>query len=68
VEEIIARIAAAGVKVVMTTHDLGQARRLAGAVLFLAKGRLCEDASADVFFENPQTPEARRFLAGELVT
>jgi tungstate transport system ATP-binding protein len=67
VEEIIARIAAAGVKVVMTTHDLGQARRLAGTVLFLAKGRLYEDAPADVFFENPQTPEARRFLAGELV-
>lgn len=67
VEEIIARIAAAGVKVVMTTHDLGQARRLAGHVLFLAKGGLYSDASAATFFANPATPEAQLFLAGELV-
>ncbi|QJP16830.1 amino acid ABC transporter ATP-binding protein [Starkeya sp. ORNL1] len=67
VEDIIARIAGAGVKIVMTTHDLGQGRRLAGNVLFLAKGHLYEDAPAATFFENPATPEARRFLAGELV-
>lgn len=67
VEDIITHIASAGVKVVMTTHDLGQARRLAGHVVFLAKGRLCEEAPAAAFFDRPATPEARRFLAGELV-
>jgi tungstate transport system ATP-binding protein len=67
VEEIITQIAAAGVKVVMTTHDLGQARRLADNVLFLARGRLCEDTPAARFFAAPDTPEAERFLAGELV-
>jgi tungstate transport system ATP-binding protein len=67
VEDIIRQIAAAGVKVVMTTHDLGQARRLAGHVIFLAKGRLYEDAPATAFFDRPGTSEARRFLAGELV-
>ena len=51
----------------MTTHDLSQARRLASNVVFLAKGKLCEDASAYVFFNMPKTTEAQRFLAGDLV-
>jgi tungstate transport system ATP-binding protein len=67
VEDIIRNIARAGVKVVMTTHDLGQARRLASNIVFLAKGRICEDSPAETFFEAPKTPEARRFLAGDLV-
>lgn len=67
VEDIIAQVAKAGVTVVMTTHDLGQARRLADRIIFLAKGRLCEEAPAQPFFDAPRTLEARRFLAGELV-
>jgi tungstate transport system ATP-binding protein len=67
VEDIIAQVAGAGVTVVMATHDLGQARRLADRVIFLAKGGLREEAPAHRFFEKPDTPEARRFLAGELV-
>ncbi len=67
VEEVIAAIHRAGTKVVMTTHDLGQARRLADEVLFLCEGRLLERAPAVSFFESPATPEARAFLAGELV-
>jgi tungstate transport system ATP-binding protein len=51
----------------MTTHDLGQARRLASEVVFLAKGRLIERAPAEAFFTQPATDEARRFVAGELV-
>lgn len=67
VEDIIARTAQAGVKIVMATHDLGQARRLAGEIVFLANGRLLEQMPASTFFTNPATTEARRFLAGELV-
>jgi tungstate transport system ATP-binding protein len=67
VEDIITNIARGGVKVVMTTHDLGQARRLASNIVFLAKGRLCEDAAAAEFFTVPKTAEAQRFLAGDLV-
>ena len=67
VEDIIARIAAGGVKIVMATHDLGQARRLAGDIVFLANGALVEHASGAAFFDSPSTPEAKRFLAGELV-
>jgi tungstate transport system ATP-binding protein len=67
VEDILARIAAAGVKIVMATHDLGQARRLAGDVVYLAQGRLVEHTPVHTFFSNPKTESARRFLAGDLV-
>jgi tungstate transport system ATP-binding protein len=67
VEDIIVRVAGGGVKIVMSTHDLGQARRLAHEVVFLAKGRLIEHAPAKSFFTQPAAEEARRFLAGDLV-
>ena len=49
VEDIIARTAERGVKIVMATHDLGQARRLAGEMVLLANGRFVEHAAATVF-------------------
>jgi len=67
VEGIVAGIAARGTKVVMTTQDLGQARRLAGEILFLHRGRLLEHAPAADFFAGPKAPEAAAFLRGELV-
>ncbi len=67
IEDIIRAIETSGTKIVMTSHDLGQARRLAGEVLFLHRGRLLEQASASAFFAMPQTTEARAFLAGELL-
>ena len=67
VEDIIVRIANAGVKIVMATHDLGQARRLGGDVVFLVAGRIIEQAPSPDFFVSPATDEARRFLAGDLV-
>ena len=67
VERIVLDIAAQGTKVVMTTQDLGQARRLAGEVLFLHRGRLLEHAPAASFFAAPKAPEAAAFLRGELV-
>jgi len=67
VEDIIANVAASGVKIVMATHELGQARRLAGDIVFLARGRLIERATADAFFITPQTAEAAAFLRGDLV-
>ena len=66
VEQIIGRIHAAGTAVVMTTHNLGLARRFADEILFLDAGRLVEQTPADRFFEAPRSAEARRFLQGEL--
>ncbi len=67
VEAIVADIRESGTKIVMTTHDLGQARRLADEVLFLHNGRLVETAAAERFFDAPRSPEADAFLKGELL-
>lgn len=66
VERQVAAIADEGVKIVMATHDLGQARRLASDVLFVAGGRVLEHTPADTFFDRPSTPAAGAFLRGEL--
>jgi tungstate transport system ATP-binding protein len=67
IEELLSGLVAEGITVMMSTHDLGQARRLADRVLFLHRGRLVEDALARDFFAGPQSAEARAFLAGELL-
>jgi len=67
VEEVLARIAARGMKLVMTTQDLGQARRLAGEVLLLHRGRLIEQAPAAAFFATPSSAEAQAFLRGDIL-
>jgi tungstate transport system ATP-binding protein len=67
IETMIGAFAADGVTIVMTTHDLGQARRLADEAAFLHRGRLVESGPDEAFFNRPTTPEARAFLAGELL-
>lgn len=67
VEDMIQAFHADGMGTVMTTHDLGQARRLADQVLFLHHGRLLEQTPADEFFREPRSAEARSFIRGELL-
>lgn len=67
VEDVVRQVHQEGAAIVMTTHDLGQAKRLARDVAFLHRGRLVEKARADGFFSRPQTLEAQAFLAGELI-
>jgi tungstate transport system ATP-binding protein len=67
VEDLIRDVAARGIKVVMSTHDLGEARRLAGDIVLMHRGRIAEASDAATFFSNPKTDEARRFAAGELL-
>jgi tungstate transport system ATP-binding protein len=67
IEDIVRSVTARGVKVVMSTHDLGQARRLAGEIVFLHRGRLIERTPAVDFFATPRSAEARQFIAGELL-
>lgn len=66
VERIAARIHAGGTTVVMTTHNLGLARRFADEIVFLHAGRVAEVTPADRFFSAPLSPEAAQFLEGEL--
>ena len=67
VEDIIAAIDLSGTKIVMTTHDLGQARRLADEIVFLHRGRLLEHRPAAEFFAAPATAEAAAFIEGKLL-
>jgi tungstate transport system ATP-binding protein len=67
VETLVRAIVAAGTRVLLTTHDLAQARRLADEVLFLAGGRLCEQTPAARFFAAAESAEARAFIAGGLL-
>jgi len=67
IEDIVRAVSESGIKVVMSTHDLGEARRLAGDVVLLHRGRVVETAAASRFFEAPDTEEARKFIAGELL-
>jgi tungstate transport system ATP-binding protein len=67
IEELIRAVEADGTRIIMTTHDIGQARRLASEVLFLHRGRLLEHAPADRFFAAPGHPLAARFIGGALL-
>jgi tungstate transport system ATP-binding protein len=67
IEEVVRTITARGVKVVMSTHDLGQARRIGGEIVLLHRGRVVETGPAEEFFACPRTQDARRFIAGELL-
>ncbi len=67
IEEVILAMRAQGTKIIMSTHDLGQARRLADEVLFLHRGRLMEKSDAHAFFAEPKNDLAHAFLRGELL-
>ena len=67
IEEMLMGFSAEGITIVLTTHNLGQARRLAEDVAFLHRGRLIEHRPAADFFAGPAAPEARAFLAGDLI-
>lgn len=67
IEAILIAARDAGTRIVMSTHDLGQARRLADEVLFLHDGNLIETLSAAAFFAGPASPQAVAFVNGDLV-
>jgi tungstate transport system ATP-binding protein len=67
IEDIVRDVSARGVKVVMATHDLGEAKRLAGEIVLLHRGRVVETGPVHDFFAHPRTQEARTFIAGELL-
>ena len=67
VEALVLDFAADGVTLVMSTHNLGQARRLGTRVAYLEDGALVADRAAESFFTGEDLPEpARQFLKGEL--
>lgn len=67
IESILQAARVGGTHLIMSTHDMGQARRLAGTVVFLLHGRVHENGPAERFFTNPATAQARAFLKGDIV-
>ncbi|MCK0142974.1 ATP-binding cassette domain-containing protein [Aliiroseovarius sp. F20344] len=67
IEEILTRAAARGTRLIMSTHDMGQARRLATEVLFLLNGNIHEHSPAEAFFGGASTAQAQAFLKGDIV-
>ena len=65
VEQIVSDIHARNTTIVMTTHNLAQAKRLADNIVFLHAGRIAERTSAESFFRSPHSAEAAAYLEGE---
>jgi tungstate transport system ATP-binding protein len=67
IEDLILTFETAGTRIIMTTHDIGQARRLANDIIFVHQGRLLEHSPAERFFATPSHPAAARFIGGALL-
>ena len=67
IERTLLSASAQGTRIVMATHDIAQAKRLATEVLFLHEGILCEMTSAMHFFDRPSTAVAQAFLQGDII-
>ena len=67
IEAILHDAAKAGTRIIMATHDLGQARRLASDIVFMMHGQIIEQQAANVFFSKPNTPQAAALLQGNIV-
>ena len=67
IEALLREATLAGTCIIMATHDLGQAKRLADSVLFFLGGRLHEQGPASAFFNIPSTSEAQSFLNGDII-
>ena len=67
VEDLIEQAVVDGMKIVMSSHDLKQAERLADEIIFMHRGRIKERKAAASFFSGPENDLARDFLEGKLL-
>lgn len=67
IEKILMDTQQAGTRIVMATHDMGQARRLASDVVFIYGGKVHEKSDAQTFFTKPSTLKAQAFIKGDIV-
>ena len=68
IEALLQEATAAGTRLVMSTHDMGQARRLAREVVFMLGGKVHDVGDAETLFAHPATKELTAFLRGDIVT
>ncbi len=67
IEEIILEESKKGATIILTTHDMAQAKRLASDIIFFNKGKILEQTDANAFFRNPLTKEAKKYINGEIL-
>ena len=67
IETLLQEALQAGTRIIMTTHDMGQAKRLASDAVFMLNGRIREHGAARDFFGTPQTSELQAFFRGDIV-
>ena len=67
VEELIRQFDRQGVEVIFSSHQLAQVQRLAEHIIFIDQGEIKEKGPVGPFFNNPQTPAAKRYLQQELL-
>jgi polar amino acid transport system ATP-binding protein len=60
---LIAELKADGITMIISTHEMGFAKKIADSVVFLSGGKVCESGSPSEIFDNPKTQELRSFLS-----
>ena len=60
---LIAELKADGITMIISTHEMGFAKKIADSVVFLSGGKVCESGSPSEIFDDPKTPELRSFLS-----
>jgi len=61
--EVMTGLAKEGMTMVVVTHEMGFARRVAHRVLFMDEGQIIEEGAPQTFFETPGSPRTRQFLS-----
>ncbi len=67
IEKIVERVHRRGTKIILISHDAGQARRLGDEIVFMNHGKVVEHSPAERFFSEPESKDARDYLSGRLV-
>ena len=67
IETILQQVQARGTRLVMSSHNMGQVRRMAQDVIFMLHGKVHEHSDVEPFFAAPSTPEAKAFINGDIV-
>ncbi len=61
--DVMVKLALEGMTMMVVTHEMGFARKVANRVIFMDEGKIVEDSDKDDFFNNPKSDRAKDFLA-----
>ena len=61
--DVMVQLAQEGMTMMVVTHEMGFARKVANRVIFMDEGKIVEDSAKEEFFNNPQSERAKDFLA-----